>query len=147
MSGQSPETQARLQSINKFLEEIYGHPRWLSDILRAAGMDEDEITRLRSDHLDDYLAGLLRRWWSWMAEILPSRRDDIIVRRYGLNGSPRPSLAHLGHEYGISRERVRQLEKSALKRLRYPARRRRLERIAVETAREIFGGSDRGGCD
>ncbi|MBM4467623.1 MAG: hypothetical protein FJ014_19065, partial [Chloroflexi bacterium] len=116
MCSLTPETQARLQSINKFLEEIYGHPRWLSDILRAAGMGEDEITRLRSDHLDDYLAGLLRRWRSWMAEILPSRRDDIVVRRYGLNGSPRPSLAHLGHEYGISRERVRQLEKSAMKR-------------------------------
>jgi len=147
MSSLTPETQAFLQSINRLLEDIYGHPRRLSDILRDAGLGEDKIARLRREHLDAFLARLLRRWRSWMAEILPSRRDDIVIRRYGLNGSPRPSLAHLGHEYGISRERVRQLEKSALKRLRYPARRRRLERIAVETAREIFGGSDRGGCD
>jgi RNA polymerase primary sigma factor len=82
-----------------------------------------------------------------MAEILPSRRDDIIIHRYSLNGPPRPSLANLGNEYGISRERVRQLEKDALKRLRHPARRRRLERIALETAKEILGESEPGGCN
>jgi DNA-directed RNA polymerase sigma subunit (sigma70/sigma32) len=138
MSGLNPETQIRLQNMNGFLEDIYGHPRRLSDILRDAGMGEDEIARLGRDHLDTYLAGLLQRWQSWMAEILPSRRDDIIIRRYSLNGPPRPSLAHLGNEYGISRERVRQLEKDALKRLRHPARRRRLGHIAVEVAEEIL---------
>jgi hypothetical protein len=138
MCSLTPETQARLQSINKFLEDIYGHPRWLSDILRDAGGGEDEVTRLRRDHLDTYLAGLLQRWRSWMAEILPSRRDDIIFRRYSLNGSPRPSLANLGNEYDISRQRVRQLEKDALKRLRHPARRRRLEHISLEVAEDIL---------
>ncbi|MBC8492940.1 MAG: hypothetical protein H8D43_04065 [Chloroflexi bacterium] len=138
MSNLTPETQARLQGTNQFLEDIYGHPRRLSDILRDAGMGEDEIARLRRDHLDTYLAGLLQRWRSWMAEILPSRRDNIIIRRYSLNGSPRPSLANLGNEYGISRERVRQLEKSALKRLRYPTRKRKLEHIALATAEDIL---------
>ncbi len=138
MSNLTPETQTRLQSINQFLEDIYGRPRRLSHILRDAGMGEDEITRLRRDHLDDYLAELLRRWRSWMAEILPSRRDDIIIRRYSLDGSPRPSLAHLGNGYGISRERVRQLQKDALKRLRHPARKRRLEHIVLEVAEEIL---------
>ena len=132
------DTRARLQSINRLLEDTYGHPRWLSDILCDAGMAEGEIARLRRDHLDTYLPGLLRRWQSWMAEILPSRRDDIIIRRYSLNGSPRPSLANLGNEYGISRERVRQLEKDALKRLRHPARKRKLEHIALATAEDIL---------
>jgi len=139
MSSLTPETQTRLQSINRFLEDIYGHPRRLSDILRDAGMGEDEITRLRRDHLDAHLAGLLRRWRSWMAETLPSRRDDIIIRRYGLNGRPQPTLADLGDEYGISRQRVYQLETSALGRLRLPSRRRRLEHMALEVAEEILG--------
>jgi len=147
MSNRSPETLVCLQSINRLLKDVYGHPRRLSDILRDAGLSEDEITRLRSDHLDTYLAGLLQRWRSWMAQVLPSRRDDIIIRRYKLSGSPQPSLADLGDEYGISRERVRQLEKDALKRLRHPERRRRLERIALETAKEILGRSDPGGCN
>ncbi len=138
MTNLTSETQAYLQSINKFLERIYGHPRRLSDILRDAGMGEDEIAQLRRDHLDAYLAGLLQRWRSWMAEILPSRREDIIFRRYTLSGSPRPSLAYLGNEYGISRERVRQLEKDALKRLRYPTRKRKLEHIVLQVAQEIL---------
>ena len=147
MSSLTPETQARLQSINRFLEDIYGYSRLLSDVLRDAGLSKEEIARLRSDHLDAYLGGLLRRWRSWMAEVLPSRRDDIAVRRYGLNGGPRPSLAELSDEYGISRDRVRQLEKDVLKRLRHPARRSRLERIALETAKKVPGRSDPGGCN
>ncbi len=138
MSSLNPETQTRLKSINRLLEDIYGHPRRLSDILRDAGMGEDEITRLRRDHLDAYLATLLRRWRSWIAETLPSRRDDVIVRRYGLNGASQPTLADLD-EYGISRQRVHQLETSALGRLRLPSRRRRLEHMALEVAGEILG--------
>jgi DNA-directed RNA polymerase sigma subunit (sigma70/sigma32) len=147
MSGLTPETRKRLDGINRLLEDVFKEPRLLSDMLRDAGLSEEEIARLRRDHLDAYVAGLLRRWRSWMAEILPSRRDDIVVRRYGLNGPPRPTLADLSDEYGISRERVRQLEKDALKRLRHPARRRRLERIALETAKEILGRSDPAGCN
>jgi DNA-directed RNA polymerase sigma subunit (sigma70/sigma32) len=99
-----------LQSTNRFLEDIYDHLRRLSDILRDAGVGGDEITRLRRDHLDAYLARPLQCWRSWMAETLSSRRDDIIIRRYGLNGRPQPTLADLGDEYGISRQRVHQLE-------------------------------------
>jgi len=61
MSSLIPEAQARLQNINRLLEDIYSHPRLLSDILRDAGMGEDEIIRLRRDHLDAYLGGLLGR--------------------------------------------------------------------------------------
>jgi len=37
-----------------------------------------------------------------MAEILPSRRDGIIIRRYGLNSRPGPTLSDLSDEYGTS---------------------------------------------
>jgi len=46
MSGLTPETRTRLDGINRLLEDIYGHLRRLSDILRDAGMGEDEIARL-----------------------------------------------------------------------------------------------------
>ena len=60
MPGLTLETRTRLDCINRLLEDVFKKPRPLSDILRDAGMGEDEITRLRSDHLDIYLAGLLR---------------------------------------------------------------------------------------
>jgi len=72
MSNRGPETRTGLEGINRLLEDIYGHPRRLSDILHDVGIGEDEIAWLRCDYLNAYLAGLLRRWRSWMAEILPS---------------------------------------------------------------------------
>jgi len=47
LSSLNRETQARLQSINRFLEDICGYSRWLSDFLHEAGLSEDEIAWLR----------------------------------------------------------------------------------------------------
>jgi len=78
---------------------------------------------------------------------LGDRILDLAPRAGVVDPSGRAPGRSLSNEYGISRERVRQLEKDALKRLRHPARRRRLERIALETAKEILSRSDPGGRD
>jgi RNA polymerase sigma factor (sigma-70 family) len=49
---------------------------------------------------------------------VPSRERHILVHRFGLEGDPPRSLAEIGEELGITRERVRQLEQGALERLR-----------------------------
>ena len=49
-----PETRTRLDGINRLLEDVFKEPRRLSDILRDAGMGEDEIAQLRSEHLDAF---------------------------------------------------------------------------------------------
>jgi RNA polymerase primary sigma factor len=49
---------------------------------------------------------------------LPDREQTVVKMRYGLNGDPDPkSLEAIGRELGITRERVRQIEASALERL------------------------------
>lgn len=51
-------------------------------------------------------------------EMLPDRSRRALLGRYGLlDGRPR-TLAELGHEFGVSRERVRQIEKQSLAQLR-----------------------------
>ncbi|HIE30093.1 TPA: sigma-70 family RNA polymerase sigma factor [Candidatus Poribacteria bacterium] len=53
---------------------------------------------------------------------LPPREEQIIRLRYGLDDGYAYSLQEIGSRFNLSRERVRQLENRALKRLRYPAR-------------------------
>ena len=50
--------------------------------------------------------------------LLPERQRDILILRYGLDGGRPQTLETIGQRLGLTRERVRQLEKLALERLR-----------------------------
>lgn len=50
-------------------------------------------------------------------DILDARSKDVIMRRYGLKGDVRETLESIGREYGITRERVRQIESQTKKTL------------------------------
>jgi RNA polymerase sigma factor (sigma-70 family) len=52
---------------------------------------------------------------------LNPRMRHVVLRRFGLDGSPPQTLEEVGNELGITRERVRQLETRALKELRNAA--------------------------
>ena len=47
-------------------------------------------------------------------ELSHKRSKDIIVKRFGLDGNKKKTLEEIGKEYGITRERVRQIEASTL---------------------------------
>ncbi|NNJ13622.1 sigma-70 family RNA polymerase sigma factor [Chloroflexales bacterium ZM16-3] len=55
---------------------------------------------------------------------LPERERHLIALRYGLEDGQERTLAEVGEVFGVSRERVRQIEAVALRRLRHPARAR-----------------------
>ena len=58
---------------------------------------------------------------------LPPRERKVLVMRFGLDdGRPR-TLEQVGREFGVTRERVRQIEAQALHKLREPTRARRLK--------------------
>lgn len=48
---------------------------------------------------------------------LPSRNQDIVSRRFGLGSGKRETLESIGKSYGITRERVRQIEEFSLRQL------------------------------
>lgn len=53
---------------------------------------------------------------------LPPREHRLLELRFGLNGESAQTLADVGRNFGISRERARQLEQRALRQLqRWPA--------------------------
>ncbi len=62
---------------------------------------------------------------------LTERQRRIVERRYGLNGCDMATLEALAEELGLTRERVRQIQQEALKRLREHMQRQRLSGDAV----------------
>ncbi len=54
-----------------------------------------------------------------LAELTP-RQSSILRMRFGLGGGEPHTLEEIANKFGLSRERIRQLEKEALRRLRHP---------------------------
>jgi RNA polymerase primary sigma factor len=88
----------------------------------------DEGSRL-SDFVEDRVAqrpveeattGLLRDQLEKTLESLPARERRIIELRFGLEDGYCRTLEEVGIELGLTRERIRQLEKEALAKLRHP---------------------------
>src|SRR5699024_11861881 len=50
--------------------------------------------------------------------ILPAREAEIIRRRFGWNGEPPQTLDAIGDRFAVTRERIRQLEKKSLEKLK-----------------------------
>ncbi len=63
---------------------------------------------------------------------LSEKESKVIKYRFGLEGERPQSLKEIGDKYNLTKERIRQIEKKALSRLRHPTRRRRLESYVKE---------------
>lgn len=63
-------------------------------------------------------ASCLRTTLEQMLDLLNDRQRDVIISRYNLDGKGIKTLDSVGKKYGITRERVRQIESEALNKLR-----------------------------
>ena len=57
---------------------------------------------------------------------LTPREEVILRKRFGIGDDKTYTLEELGHEFGVTRERIRQIEAKALRKLRHPSRRKSL---------------------
>lgn len=53
---------------------------------------------------------------------LEPREEKILRLRFGLNGQPEETLDKIGKRFNVSKERIRQIEKKALRKLKHPHR-------------------------
>ena len=60
---------------------------------------------------------------------LPAREEAILRMRFGINLESDMTLEEIGQVFGVTRERIRQIEAKGLQRLKHPTRRRSLRRL------------------
>ncbi len=71
--------------------------------------------QLLKDHLDEVL------------HTLSDREARVLKLRFGLEGSKQMTLEEVGKVFGVTRERIRQIEAKALRKLKHPSRRKKLQ--------------------
>jgi RNA polymerase primary sigma factor len=72
------------------------------------------------------LSGLAENTREILATLAP-REAHVLRKRFGIGEETERTLDEVGEDLGVTRERVRQIEAKALRKLRHPSRRRSIE--------------------
>lgn len=70
---------------------------------------------------------LLQEQFKQVLETLSPREAGVIKMRYGLEDGQPKTLDDIGHVYGVTRERIRQIESKTMSKLRHPSRSQTLQ--------------------
>jgi RNA polymerase primary sigma factor len=120
------------------VEEVRAYGRLTVSLETPVGDESDtELGQLIEDKdavspLDAVTDQMLREQVAKVLDSLEGREQRVIRLRFGLDdGRPR-TLEEVGHEFGLTRERIRQIEAHALRKLRHPSRSRKLREFATD---------------
>ncbi|MBI4682749.1 MAG: RNA polymerase sigma factor RpoD [Nitrospirae bacterium] len=146
------ETINRLTQVTKHLVQDYGREPSLEEIGKHMGLSLDKVrsilkickepisleTPIGSDddsHIEDFIedkASLvpldtviqqeLKTQVRKVIESLTSKEAEIITKRFGIGDDVSLTLEEVGKHFKVTRERIRQLEGKALRKLRHPQR-------------------------
>lgn len=130
------------------LEQVYGRPATDQELAQTLELDVERIEQARSaiprtssldkpigedgestigdllpdpqsdEVVDQAVTSAIRDQIRRSLEHLTERERGVLILRFGLGGQQPQTLAEIAEHYGISRERVRQIEKEALSKLR-----------------------------
>lgn len=69
--------------------------------------------------------------------VLTAKEKEVIIKRFSLNNEPRQTLERIGQQFSVTRERIRQIEKIALGKLRRTLENTKLSEV-IRLAKEIL---------
>ena len=72
-------------------------------------------------------ATLLKEQLNEVLDTLTEREQKVLRLRFGMNDGRARTLEEVGKEFDVTRERIRQIEAKALRKLRHPSRSRKLK--------------------
>ncbi len=151
------ETMSRLRNISKKLLQELGHEPGIEEIARRAKMPVSEVRRVlkisrhpisldrpvgesEDSYFGDFIedesvespvqsAGneMLRDRIEEVLKTLTYREREILKLRYGIGDGYTYTLEEVGRIFKVTRERVRQVEAKAIRKLQHPVRSRKLE--------------------
>ena len=78
----------------------------------------------------------LKEYTSQVLRTLTPREERVIKMRFGLEDGSEHTLEEVGQSFQVTRERIRQIEAKALRKLRHPSRSRKLKAF-VEGVKEM----------
>ena len=100
---------------------------------------EEEDSHLGDFIRDDNILGpeeaasysILRDQISMLLDTLTEREQKVLILRFGLTDGRTRTLEEVGKEFNVTRERIRQIEAKALRKLRHPSRSKHLKGFEV----------------
>jgi RNA polymerase primary sigma factor len=134
--GREPTVEELAKALDTPVEKVEWMLKvsWLPLSLESPISDDDEESEL-GNFVEDTISPtpiqsaysrLLREKIEEVLETLPPREARILRLRYGLENGRNYTLEEVGAKFGLTRERIRQIEGKALRRLRHPRRSRQL---------------------
>jgi len=115
------------------VEEIYRISQDTTSLATPVGDDDDSFL---GDFIEDTTQPspyeetskeLLRESIEEVLDSLDEREAKVLSLRFGLNGETPKTLEEVGKIFNVTRERIRQIEAKALRKLRHPSRRKKLQ--------------------
>jgi len=151
------ETITRLYRITRRLTQEYGREPTIEEISEQMEMPPEKVEEIlkisqepvsletpigeeEDTHLGDFIEDrkiaspvdtasheLLKEQISSVLDTLTPREQKVLRLRFGLDDGRGRTLEEVGREFKVTRERIRQIEAKALRKLRHPTRSRRLK--------------------
>jgi RNA polymerase primary sigma factor len=151
------ETINKLIRVSRQLLQEYGREPQPEEIAKEMGISEEKVREImkiaqepisletpigeeEDSHLGDFIPdedapapaeaaafNLLKEQLMEVLDTLTPREEKVLRLRFGLDDGRARTLEEVGREFNVTRERIRQIEAKALRKLRHPSRSKKLK--------------------